>query len=116
MIYTWEEFDDDCLTIFNWIQLKKLTFKNVYGLPRGGLPLAVKLSHLLEIPLTLDRITENTLVVDDISDTGNTLFSIKKTFPDITIITLFYHEDTKVVPSFTLREKTDKWIIYPWEV
>ena len=82
MKYTWQEFDKDCLKIVEWIKSENLTFKNVYGPPRGGLPLAVKLSHLLNIPLSLDTIKQNTLVVDDISDTGNTLFPIKEEFKD----------------------------------
>ena len=51
----------------------------VYGLPRGGLPIAVSLSHKLDLPLLMnyyDRkiVTDKKiLVVDDIADTGHTL-------------------------------------------
>ena len=47
-------------------------FAGVYGLPRGGLPLAVWISHRAGIPLLLAP-CRNALVVDDIADTGATL-------------------------------------------
>ena len=45
---------------------------SVMGLPRGGLIPAVMISHELGIPLVINP-TKNTLVVDDINDTGHTL-------------------------------------------
>ena len=49
----------------------------VYGPPRGGLPIAVTLSHRLNIPLIKDywetEKLDRVLIVDDIADTGKTL-------------------------------------------
>ena len=47
---------------------------SIYGCPRGGLIPAVMLSHKLGLPLIIDesKITEWTLIVDDICDTGET--------------------------------------------
>ena len=44
MKYTWKEFDEDVKKIVEW--LKDKNFSNIYGVPRGGLPLAVKLSNI----------------------------------------------------------------------
>ena len=62
---------------------KPLIFESVTGLPRGGLIPAVMVSHKLGIPFieveTLNPIegwkmkNKNTLVVDDICDSGKTL-------------------------------------------
>ena len=75
--YSWKQFEDDCETLAVWARGKK--FKSIFGIPRGGLVLAVKLSHLLDIPLVLNRedITGHTLIVDDIADSGGTLERLK---------------------------------------
>ena len=91
----------------------------IYGLPRGGLPIAVELSHRLDLPLLMnyyDRkvVTDKKiLVVDDIADTGNTLkdFGNKHNI----ICTLLYHQQSIVKPDYYVEEKGDKWIVYPWE-
>ncbi len=121
--YTWQEFARDVEKMTAMLESKGLisTFKNVYGFPRGGLILAVCISHRLGIPLILDReqITEKTLIVDDIADTGKTLYPLKihyllSSLKPI-IITLFYHRQSLFAPDIWLREKKDKWIHFPWE-
>ena len=88
-------------------------FDGVYGIPRGGLILAVLLSHKLELPMLLAP-TSKSLVVDDIADTGKTL----QHFHDIGtfIVTLYYHQQSLIMPSLWLHEKGDKWVVFPWEV
>ena len=112
--YTWQQFDDDIKELIRRIQSKALAkdgFDGVWGPPRGGLTPAVVLSHALNIPLLL-KPTSKTLIVDDIADTGKTLDQFKdKNF----IVTLFYHRQSMVVPNIWLREKTEKWVVFPWE-
>ena len=50
--------------------------KTVYGIPRGGLPIAIHLSHAMGWEFTNNPFHdhyENTIIVDDIADTGVTL-------------------------------------------
>ncbi|MBI2121856.1 MAG: phosphoribosyltransferase [Candidatus Sungbacteria bacterium] len=113
--YTWQEFDEDMVKIAEWARAKK--FQSVYGIPRGGLVLAVSLSHRLGIPqiLSAEDITKTTLVVDDISDSGKTLTSLEARIgfrPHVA--TIFWHADTSHRPDFSLREKKS-WIVFPWE-
>jgi uncharacterized protein len=112
-VFTWELFEDACETIAQIINDQEIVFDQVYGLPRGGLCLAVKLSHLLDIPLTTHkkRITKQTLICDDLSDSGKTLISFRDHF----IVTLYYKKTSLVKPDIYLLEKTDKWIKFPWE-
>ena len=86
-------------------------FEGVYGFPRGGLPLAVWISHRGKVPLLLAP-SKNCLIVDDIADTGQTLLKYKDSHY---IATMFYHRQSAVVPAFWMFEKKDEWIIFPWE-
>ena len=84
--------------------------KSITGLQRGGLIPAVMISHKLNIPY-VDRINKDTLVVDDICDTGETL---KKSIAMYTA-TLHYKPTAKLTPDFYAKEVGTEWIVYPWE-
>ena len=71
---SWIEFDECINSIYK--QCKNKNFEGVYGFPRGGLCLAVALSHSLGLPL-LNEPKNNSLIIDDIYDTGYTLEKIK---------------------------------------
>lgn len=114
--YSWNQFDkavDTMATAIQWRVRASLSpkFTNIYGIPRGGLVLAVALSHRLELPLT-DCVGSRTLVADDISDTGHTLEPYKSNF----IVTLHYVKGSRVEPNLYVDIKSpDVWIVYPWE-
>ncbi len=116
--YTCQEFEQDVEMIMAKLKERGLekAFKDIYGPPAGGLTLAVYLHYRLDIPLLLDEseITVRTLIVDDIADTGKTLFiyAYRGNF----IITLFYKRHGLYVPDIWLREKKEKYIHFPWEV
>ncbi len=98
----------------------------VVGIPRGGLVVAVIMSHKLEIKhITIDHLEKleefnlnidkkKILIVDDISDSGQTLKHYKK--QGYTTATLDVRNTTVTKPDFYCNwlETTD-WIVYPWE-
>lgn len=91
----------------------------VYGLPRGGLVPAVMISHRLDIPLLMSPM-DNCIIVDDICDSGESLThyvnNSSGTEPHhYFIATIFGRTDSQVQPDFYSREKTDRWIVFPWE-
>ena len=108
--YTWGEFDKSVEHIAN--KCKFLQFSGIYGIPRGGLCLAVALSHKLKINLISEPI-KNSLIVDDIYETGMTL----NTFKNIEGA-MFFVLFSKVNPtwwnSVHISEKSE-WIVFPWE-
>jgi len=118
--FTWEEFDNCADMIADEIKKQGLLnkFTHIYGIPRGGLPLAVALSHRLNKFLTTDSINvfrisgRHILVVDDISDSGKTLKEIN---PSLSA-TIHMVKDTAFRPTIhlLLKDKGD-WIEYPWE-
>ena len=92
--------------------LSPIKFDGIYGIPAGGLVLAVYLHYRLKLPLLLAP-TENTLVVDDIVDTGFTMshYISKGNFT----LALFCKEGGRWRPNIWLREKQEKWVRFPWE-
>ena len=77
------------------------------------------LSHQTGIPYieSFEKVTQDTLIIDDIADTGETLKKYKKhpLSEKSFIITIHEHEQSIVKPDFSVVEKGDKWIVYPWE-
>ena len=69
----WNEINALVDRLCNKIYTSDLGFKNIYGLPRGGLIPAVMLSHQLGIPMVKGDIGPDTLIIDDICDSGETL-------------------------------------------
>jgi len=113
--YSWNEFERDIKFAAAKLAPYRGQIKNVYGIPRGGLVVAVALSHHLNVPLVLteDLITENTLITDDISDTGQTFIDLMLMDRNITF-SLHYNPKSKFMPTVWINKKK-AWTVYPWE-
>ena len=85
---------------------------SVMGLPRGGLIPAVWLSHSIGLPL-VDTIGKNTLVVDDMTDSGVTMNKM----PGQWTAVLFHKPHTSVfTPNvYSKLHEGDEWLVFPWE-
>ncbi len=109
-ILSWDDFDS-CITSMT-AACKHKNFSGVYGLPRGGLCLAVAMSHSLNIPW-LEEPQARCLVVDDVYETGKTLSQVH----DVRDITTFVWY-SKITPEWwNAIEVTslDEWLVFPWE-
>ena len=108
--FTWEEFDKSVEYIAN--KCKFLDFSGIYGVPRGGLCLAVALSHKLKINLISEPV-KNSLIVDDVYETGTTLNTLKN-IDGAKFFVIF----SKIKPtwwsSVNITDKNE-WIVFPWE-
>jgi len=108
--FTWSEFDKSVEQIANKCRFKE--FSGIYGVPRGGLCLAVALSHKLKINL-IPEPKKNSLIVDDVYETGFTLNNFKD-IEGANFFVLF----SKISPTWWktvyLSEKSE-WIVFPWE-
>ena len=116
-ICTWDMFDYAVNQITNRTKclVKSNDIVNIYGIPRGGLPLAVSLSHRLNIPLVKNQseINKRTLICDDISDGGNTLKQYRETN---FIVTIYTTRHTKTVPNYSAYVRGKSWVKFPWEL
>ena len=108
--FTWSDFDKSVEEIADKCRCKK--FSGIYGVPRGGLCLAVALSHKLKIDL-ISKPIKNSLIVDDVYETGLTL----TTFKDIEGA-VFFVLFSKTKPTWwntVFISKKSQWIVFPWE-
>ena len=98
--------EDLCHTLASsGVQIKSIT-----GIERGGLIPAVMISHKLNIPY-VTKINKDTLVVDDICDSGETLKNMVSGYT----ATLHYKKTAVFTPDFYAKEVGSEWIVYPWE-
>lgn len=120
----WDDFER-CVELF--VQsFKDSDFIGIFGQPRGGLPLAVALSHRLNLPLftIFDQLIfapdGRYLWVDDIVDSGTTIEAAKARvhlsnigveFSYACMVSKKKMEDL----NFSIFEPTDKWVVFPWE-
>ena len=108
--FTWSDFDKSVQQIAN--KCRSIEFSGIYGIPRGGLCLAVALSHKLKINL-ISEPKKNCLILDDVYETGITL----NTFKDVEGA-MFFVLFSKIKPtwwnSLFISEKRE-WIVFPWE-
>ena len=108
--FTWNDFDKSVVHIAN--KCRSLEFSGIYGVPRGGLCLAVALSHKLKINL-ISEPKKNSLIVDDVYETGITL----NTFKDVEGA-MFFVLFSKIEPIWwntVFISKKSEWIVFPWE-
>ena len=108
--FSWREFDESVEQIANKCRFKE--FSGIYGVHRGGLCLAVALSHKLKIELITEPL-KNSLIVDDVYETGLTLTSFK----DIEGA-MFFVLFSKIKPIWwntVFISKKSQWIVFPWE-
>jgi len=108
--FTWKDFDKSVDYIANQCKFWKLS--GIYGVPRGGLCLAVALSHKLNIQL-IEKPLKYSLIVDDVFETGITL----RNFKDIEGANFFVLISKKKPiwwNAVNLSYKKE-WIVFPWE-
>ena len=121
---SWDDIEVLVKKLCDKILISNLEIKDIWGLPRGGLIPAVMVSHKLGIPMTKGTITPNTLIIDDICDSGVTLsdyFDYHQTqysFPfELKTAVLHHKPHTSIFhPTiFAKQWSSNDWIIYPWE-
>lgn len=128
--YTWHDYEADIH------QIRDFEFDHIVGIYRGSLPMAVHISNVFEVPMSIvgfqtrdgkdtepymiktGKAPTQILVVDDIYDSGYTMKSV---------IQFLSHYSTDRIQGFCLFGKENKlnvsyanehdgsWIVFPWE-
>ena len=110
-VLSWAQFDLA-------VQLMASRFANsavtgVYGVPRGGLCLAVALSHAIDRPL-LSVPEQSALIVDDVYETGLTLQALKAQVPHASFAVWVSKESPDWWTAALVAESSE-WVVFPWE-
>lgn len=118
---TWNDYgiylEDLCMQI----EREGKIYKRVYGHARGGLIMAVAISHYFDIPMTSLPKSED-LVVDDIADSGNTLKQLmldvfgKDESKYADVATMFLRNNCTYQPLYWCKKVNDLWWVdFPYE-
>jgi hypoxanthine phosphoribosyltransferase len=109
---SWDDINNLVNTLCEKIITEQPNIDSVFGISRGGLIPAVMVSHKLDLPWS-DVMYPNTLVIDDICDTGVTL---KNTIGVYTAVLHYKPHTSCYKPSIYAHiHEGNEWIIYPWE-
>ena len=109
---SWDDVNQLVDKLCAQITKSEIPVKSVLGLKRGGLIPAVMVSHKLGLPWS-DVMLPDTLVVDDICDSGVTLRDCVCSYTAV-----LYHKPhtANFVPTlFAAIHEGDEFIYYPWE-
>ena len=116
-------------TIVSKMKLDNYVPDNIVGVNRGGLQIAVMLSHYFDVPCipiassSVDISNSGKyLVIDDDCGEGYTLAGIKSTFDveeniDVKYAVLYYNTRANFQPDYWAEEGgIDPYVVYPWEI
>ena len=115
--YTAERFNQDITSLAKQISDRPnwLSLDSIYGIPRGGIPVAIALGHKLGLPLVdREEVSMSTLIVDDLIDSGNTL--TKWRGHQTAVLHRKPHSPPmKDAEHFFVQQIPNEWITYFWE-
>jgi len=122
VFYSWEWLDKTVMELGETILSSNTNIEYITGVPRGGLIPAVMLSHYMnkkfkpynEVLEMTNGQRKKVLVVDDISDTGETLYKAETFGFQTATLTVRY--STIFIPDFYGDKiEDDRWLVFPWE-
>jgi len=106
-VLTWEDVEIDVVNLVCRIKAfaGNHTLK-IYGIPRGGIPVAIIVQSRLANAILVDTPEEANIFIDDITDSGATQEKWLERYPNVQFF-------------FSLIDKRDKlseaWYVFPWE-
>ena len=119
----WDEIELMVKTLSKTISKLPRTFSSITTLSRGGLvPSRLLADHLgiEKILVDKNKISSDSLFVDDIFDTGDTFKNIISKVDDpskLIFVTLFARRGKKYPKQLVYAKKTDNsaYVVFPWD-
>jgi hypoxanthine phosphoribosyltransferase len=147
---TWRQLHQDCTQLVENIRSTKLEYDLVVGLMRGGCIPATIISHALDVPMmtigikTYEHMQKThhvdayqaahgdfynmrqrrsimrVLLVDDLSDTGDTFEYVARHYssilPQLDTAAPYIKSHTRFRPTYFAQEFiNNEWLVFPWE-
>ena len=141
LFLSWEDVDKDISLLAHFLkpEIEKRNISKIYCISRGGLVPSAIIARELDMHF-LDTICiqsyngntsqkeeaeilkipndsgANTLIIDDLVDTGRTMSLIRRKFPQAYISTIYAKPMGKEQTDIFLKEVSQNtWIVFPWE-
>lgn len=135
----WQKFHLDTQTLVQNIKNSAPNYNHIVAVSRGGLIPAGLLAYELNIRncdvvnmssydgdtkrddanIELSNILQNvgpqTLIIDDLSDSGRTFRILRKLYPQATFVCVYAKEKGKDMCDIYARTMPDEWIVFPWD-
>ena len=136
---SWEQFHQDVKDLCDKIR-KSGQFDKIVAISRGGLVPAgivayelnirnlsviniatyVCASHLkldeVDMPEFVGKVDDKTLIVDDLSDSGQTFRVMRRQFPVGKFVTVYAKPKGKDEVDIYAKAIPDQWVVFPWDV
>lgn len=132
----WDDIQKDTMVLANKIK-EYGNFDKIIAVSRGGLIPAGIIGYALNIrhietvniesydgnkqrnveDITIDikASNERVLIVDDLSDTGNTFRILRKFFPNALLTCVYTKPEGEPFTDIHAIEMPQKWIVFPWD-
>ena len=134
---TWDRLHDDTRQLAGRLIHGRRKYRSIVAITRGGMVPAAILARELEIRLvdtlciasyqdreqgdmtvlkSVDGRGEGVLVVDDLSDTGATIRTVREILPEAHVVTVYVKPAGRdVVDEFVTEVPQDCRILFPWD-
>lgn len=136
---SWEEFHQDVKSVCEKIK-NSGTYNKIVAISRGGLlpagiiayELDIRNCHAINIATyigdehreldhldNLDDVGEinsQTLIVDDLADSGQTFRLLRQEFPKARFVSIYSKPAGLKEVDIYARELPDQWIVFPWDI
>jgi xanthine phosphoribosyltransferase len=123
----WEDFNTLCLhlaaQIKNSDDKRMRRLRGIVAVSRGGLVPAAIIAYALkmeiweavQIPPKMSSNSNELLIVDDISDTGKTFATLRRSMPNAVYVSAYVKPQGKPLCDFWAKEVAqDNWVVFPW--
>ena len=137
---TWDEFHQDVKNLCKKIKDTGQEFNKIVAISRGGFIPAGIIAYELDIrnsavinistyvgskhlkinevsnPQSVGKVDEKTLIIDDISDSGQTFEIMRRTFPNGKFVTVYAKEKGVSQADIFEKQVPEKWVVFPWDI
>lgn len=136
---SWNEFHQDVKNLCKQIK-RSGEYNKIVAISRGGLIPAGIISYELNIrnsavinistyvgsehlkidkidnPEFVGKIDKKTLIIDDLSDTGQTFQIMRQQFPSGKYVSVYTKNKGEHEVDIYARKVPDKWLVFPWDI
>lgn len=137
---SWTEFHQDVKNLCKKIKQSDRKYNKIVAISRGGFIPAGIIAYELDIRNTsvvniisyngaeqtklekidnleiVGKVDDKTLIIDDLSDSGQTIKVMRQNFPKGTYVTIYAKEKGKSFPDIYEKAMPDKWLVFPWDI